>query len=163
MQVYRLADKYEVPDLKALAVKRFRFAASVYYDNGSDLLLALKLLYENTTSVHADIRSAAVDAWLCRNRISDGEEDSQAFTKSLTEMPQFAADLATRYAKSYSGSYGRFQVHCVCGRPIEDYSYHAFVAKQCQDCGSNTRWRKATVSLCGTLETRPNSVYSPAD
>ena len=99
VRVYIVADKYDVPDLKALAVRRFECTAPGYFDGLDACLPIVKLIYDNTTRKNQDIRIAAIVAWLRGSQNLKAEEQSKQLTAGLIEMPEFAAELATAYAQ----------------------------------------------------------------
>ena len=98
VQVYLITDKYEAPDLKALAVSKFEGDSFHPAVDTPTLLAAARVIYDNTTQAHQDIRSVGIEAWL---RKAEGKQISyktSSIREDLCAIPEFAVDLLTYYA-----------------------------------------------------------------
>jgi hypothetical protein len=149
--MYLIADKYDVPDLRALAVKNFNKGAVELYDHALKLWPSIRLIWEKTTPLHTDLRGAALNAWLCAYKGVESEKETQDYVKSLRELPEFAVTLAVAYGWSYTNR------GCeACSRHI-DHKLIAFEAREhelfaeCGHCSQGVRLEPGKRELRGRL------------
>jgi hypothetical protein len=96
-QVYQIADKYDIPALKAHSVHKFGIAITTGWSM-DDFPLAVSVVYGSTPSGDRGLRDLVVGT-SCTNIDKLLQHDS--FVKLLKETPDFAADL----------------IPVLCGRP----------------------------------------------
>ena len=101
IKMYLIADKYDVPGLKELALEKFKAAAKADCDWAYRILMAIELIYEKTVTSYQDLRSAALDAWLCGDRMPEDNDDRVELSMRLQGVPEFTAELAIHYVQSY--------------------------------------------------------------
>ncbi|KPM39352.1 hypothetical protein AK830_g7204 [Neonectria ditissima] len=88
-QVYQIADKYDVPALKAHAQKKFGLAITTSWSM-DDFPLAITVVYESTPSADRGLRDLVVE--ISRKNI-DQLVGRDSFSELLRKTPDFAADL----------------------------------------------------------------------
>ncbi|EME39697.1 hypothetical protein DOTSEDRAFT_28812 [Dothistroma septosporum NZE10] len=91
--VYATADKYEIPRLKDLALKKLR--AKLFSQNKQGMRAAAKAVFEDVLLRDTDhvLQDAVLGVWMA----SDMNASDHGFMLSaLTEMPQFASELTLR-------------------------------------------------------------------
>lgn len=133
-RMYLIADKYDVPDLKVLSVKKFGQSAAALSDRPLHMVPAIKFIWDHTTSSHKDIRSEAINAWVVAEHEVGAGEKSQSTIKSLAKVPEFAAELAVMYGTNYTVDEPRFCVECKCGTGIYADSIKYLQEAECGVC-----------------------------
>lgn len=88
VKVYALAEKYDIPLLKALSLNKFEEAVRQYWD--SDCLLdAAREAYTSTIQEDQGMRTAVVKTFYTHGELLDKEHVQEL----LQELPQFTYDL----------------------------------------------------------------------
>lgn len=136
-QMYQIADKYQIPSLKAHSMSRFGAAIATGWDM-DDFSVAVSVVYNSTPSDDRSLRDLAVET-SCANIEKLLQHDD--FCKLLRETPDFSADLIPvlcderqptiqRYQcpfceNTFLGEYGRGRHYCqFCGRGHSDWDQH---------------------------------------
>jgi speckle-type POZ protein len=88
-RVYQIADKYDIPALKAHSMDKFGVAITTGWSM-DDFPLAVSVVYSSTPSGDRGLRDSVVET-SCTNIDKLLQHDS--FSKLLRETPDFAADL----------------------------------------------------------------------
>ena len=155
LEVYCLADKYDVLDLRNISLKKFRQSMGEYERDTCAFLPLIKAVYADTTSANDDIRCATVNTWLCGERTPENSVEIEELRSKMGEMPEFVTDLALRYAQVFDGS--RPTIWCKkCGHYYSAYSVEEVTKKSCTFCGNkNTNEDGGSVHIEGTLHVTP--------
>ncbi|KAF7188230.1 hypothetical protein HII31_10515 [Pseudocercospora fuligena] len=150
--MYAIADKYEISDLKKLALAKFRADLRTQKRTRAEFELAITLIYSVLPLPESDftLRQEVVDEWILIVTAAPdgiGRSDVAALSRKL---PSFAADVQHRFLSSTSStlfecaSCKREQVSC-----YRDGKNNLF---SCPRCGTNQRYLSA--KLTSTLRTR---------
>jgi len=110
--VYAIADKYEIVDLKSLAIKKFGLAIGNFITKKQDPLEVIRAVYETTPPNERGLRDVCVDIWTMGViNVKDPESKSRA-QRLFEDMPQFATDIAFKLASNTSTT--RMEMACSC-------------------------------------------------
>lgn len=66
-------------------------------------LEVIKAVYENTTAVNTDIRSATIKYWLLAS-VAKTDTDRNRLVRRLIEVPEFMSELVLTYEARHNGS-----------------------------------------------------------
>lgn len=97
--VYAVADKYEVPGLKALALSKFKQQAARIQSAHSRILMTARTVYKEILLPPGDdqLRSVLVDSWILRaGEASADEEWRKRVRVYYRNIPEFAIDVNMR-------------------------------------------------------------------
>lgn len=114
--MYSLADKYDVPDLKVLALEKFMKGLVASYKCGKDMVAAAFTLTVDISLPDSDtaLYDVFVDAWLLGGRELFADISSTAFEEIIHAAPWLSVALTTRALQGINptGLRGYFK----CGR-----------------------------------------------
>lgn len=116
--VYVVADKYQVPDLKKLAVKHFAKAAPDSALRRESPKEAIKLAFTGTPATDRALRDLVLEYWMVFAKILT--EDSATTSSIAQEVPEFAAEALNKTAETTSL---RFYTECSASK----YTTNKFV------------------------------------
>ncbi|KAK3721724.1 hypothetical protein LTR37_002889 [Vermiconidia calcicola] len=111
VNVYLLADRYDIPGLSELALERFSASTTAYDEDVTGFFEVIQGVYENTTAVNKDIRSATINYWLMMSFNKLGT-DRSSLVQKLIEVPQFMSELILTYEKGHNGNRKTFYFEC---------------------------------------------------
>lgn len=104
-QMYQIADKYDIPALKAQCKNKFNAAVATGWSM-DDFPLAITVVYESTPPEDRGLRDLVVQT--ARENI-DKLLVYDGFCKLLRETPEFSADLILVLRAKSSGSVRRYE------------------------------------------------------
>lgn len=107
--VYALAEKYECPDLKTMAIKKFGYAAKEMIID-REVLETIRIVYDSTPSSDRGLRDICVTLWTIAGAQMVAENERATFQKFIEEVPGFAVDIAMRFASTM----GKAQIREAC-------------------------------------------------
>lgn len=87
-KVYALAEKYDIPDLKTLAKRKFEIAVACYYD-APELAEAIELVYSNTVDSDRGLRGVVLQLFKLHPLLAT----TQDIFAVIKETPTLALDL----------------------------------------------------------------------
>lgn len=96
--VYVVADKYQVPDLKKLACKRFADAAPASALRNEDPSKAIILAFNSTPTTDRPLRDLVLDYWITFAEVLVLDR-GPALTSIAREAPDFAAEALLRHVQ----------------------------------------------------------------
>ena len=109
--VYATAEKYEVPDLKKLAVTKFR--NDIVSSKKISPLPAIRLIYSSTPSSDRGFRDVILDLWQVASTPIIEQRGLDIVDRFMRDNPTFASDMALNYGKDRVSPR-----NCRCGRLI---------------------------------------------
>ena len=157
--VYAIADKYDIPDLKALALEKSKIAAKAIYMHPARMLGAVRHIYTKVQTMASDtaLRALVVDAWLMGGSALHEGVGKEKFTELVRQAPEFAADLTIRFAAGFEQHGNRKRLYCSGCNRYAEYSFLSPATKWPVDtsrssinCGCNTSL-KEQIGLIGTV------------
>lgn len=153
VEMYLLADKYEVPRLKELSIQNFATAALESDKGTSELLSTINFIYQNTTGVHKDIRSATKLVWYAGNRSTKTVDEGTDLVKALQEIPEFTAELVRAHGECGSSSLFGMEYMCsACRRRVRARSVCEL---RNQMCGCRAKTKHDAITLSNGLQIKP--------
>jgi hypothetical protein len=96
VKVYALADKYDIPKLKPLAIEKFEKVAKANW-NTTDFALSISAIYESTPSSDRGLRDPAVK--LAARHSNKLLMENKVFEEMMAEVAEFGKDLACELSK----------------------------------------------------------------
>jgi hypothetical protein len=114
-RIYTIADKYEVLDLKAIALENFEHAVSSSCKNGKVMVEGARALTECNPPPTCDttLHDLMIEAWLHGGEELFADVGEAELDSFLTEVPWLAAAFATRLFKGFMSE--PLQVDCIGG------------------------------------------------
>lgn len=91
IEMYSLADKYDVPKLGELAIANFKATLTVTKSSG-DYLPCVRAIYESTPDSNTGLRRVIVDYVVNRNSAYRGKISEPLLKAAFIEAPQFGWD-----------------------------------------------------------------------
>ncbi|KAK4505493.1 hypothetical protein PRZ48_003456 [Zasmidium cellare] len=154
--IYTIADKYDVPDLKKLAVKHFARAAPHSAFREESPVEAIRMIYTGTPSTDRHLRDLAIQYWMSFSGAFSGGQGAKIATGLAHEVPEFAAETLLLHIKPWAD---RFEATCV--PQIGDRAYmsvktvHEVFHQKCPNC------RKFMSEHTSLKATRHSHSWSP--
>lgn len=133
--VYATAEKYQVENLKALALEKFKNRAD--FTNSAQLASTAKVVFQGISLREKDLRlkEAMVSLWILGAPELDDNMGQEKLTEILADVPELAAIVFSMLAKGVKG--GKLLRRCPECRCRYDYKRtEVFTTIQCRGCKS---------------------------
>ena len=136
--VYGIAEKYEAPNLKTLAAKRFGESVPSAISTQENILTVIELVYTTTPESDRALRDIVSDLWLLMGSHVIIQHGDSVVNSVLKGLPEFTLAMAKKFALlagesnvkamcycNGRASHGRgndiFERCCfTCARPVKD-------------------------------------------
>jgi hypothetical protein len=134
--MYIVADKYEVLDLKEMAVERFGKAVPAAVKNES-VAPVIELVFANTASAQDSMREFLVDVWPILSSFLRELGNDGAVHDLFAKVPEFTAAIALRFTKLGPTIGEQFALRCDrCSTASAPNAEHVFLG-YCRVCREN--------------------------
>ena len=136
--VYAVADKYDVPDLKQLAARKFSRDAAVVLIEKRTPFGGFHEAYTSTPTTDRVLRDMVVEFWAAGGATLIKQQGREAVEKFLRDTPDFAHDLAMKYSERPDTP---FRGECKCGRNFVHIGRSIFQSRNCDKCSRPVDWK----------------------
>lgn len=136
--VYAVADKYEVLDLKQLAMSKFAADAASVIAQTRNPLPAIKSVYSATHWSDKGLRDIVLQFWSAASGMVIKQQGPDAVEKTLQETPEFAVALAMKYCTQPAVSY---KSSCSCGWNWRNVGKALLHSRKCDRCERGIDWK----------------------
>lgn len=163
VRVFAIGEKYMVPALQSLAASRLRSSTKNKW-NIADFTVVIKEVYENTTDLARQLRSAVIEASVEHKAELFGADADDVFVKSAGEQPGYTLDIIREMSltqkRKRDNEDGPWRYRCFVGGTgcpggftIEHRQENGTKSYHCTTCGAGhgLNWSKP-----GTQETWKN-------
>ncbi|KAL2349818.1 hypothetical protein BJ546DRAFT_1071018 [Cryomyces antarcticus] len=130
VQVYTLADKYDVTPLKRLSRDKFATLAKTFWD-AEAFEFAIRAVYNITPSHDQGMRDAVVN--VSGYHIEEMKKDRAWFSALIHDIPEFGADLVSGMSDMIASPFTHFDIMLRCPRCRQ-----RGVTELCPNCHSQT-------------------------
>lgn len=142
-QVYQIADKYDIPALKAYSNEKFATAIDAGWSM-DDFPLAISVVYDSTPAEDRGLRDLAVET--ARKNI-DTLLEHDGFGELLRKTADFSADLIPFLCGKPSSNFRMYRCPAFgCGHKFQgEYTKGTYYCPSCAGCRSD--WSSHQISV----------------